>query len=96
MAQQRTVRKFSEDNHYCSALYNYSRELDIRYRNFTLFISTEDKNKIKCGESGCPILAVTRRKKVLVVKDQIVQTDHDFASIMLVPTVVIRDRLNGS
>ena len=55
MMQQRTVRKFSEDDHYCSALYIYARELAIKFRDFTSFISTDDKNKVKCGELGCPI-----------------------------------------
>ena len=72
MMQQRTVCKFSEDNHYCSALYRYARELTLQYRHFTTFISTDDKNKIKCGEPGCPISAVTNGKKVLVARDQVV------------------------
>ena len=49
MVQQRTLCKFFEDDHYCSALYKYARELAIRYTKFTSFISTDDKNKIKCG-----------------------------------------------
>ena len=49
MVQQRTLCKVFEDDHYCSALYKYARELAIRYTNFTSFISTDDKNKIKCG-----------------------------------------------
>ena len=90
MMQQRTVHKFSEDNHYCSTLYRCARELTLRYRDFTTFISTDNKNKIKCGEPGCPISAVTCGKKVLVAHDQTVQsTDHDFAAITLVPTVVM-------
>ena len=89
MMQQRTVRKFSEDDHYCSALYRYARELALRYSEFTNFITTDDKNKVKCGEPGCPISAVSRGKRVLVAKDQIIETaDHDFSSITLVATVV--------
>ena len=53
MMQQRTLHKFSEDDHYCSALYRYARELTLQYRDFTMFISTHNKNKIKCGEPGC-------------------------------------------
>ena len=96
--QQRTVRKFNEDDHYCSSLYRYARELALQFANFTSFISTEvDKNKIKCGEPGCPISAVTRGKKVLVANDQIVESaDHYFASITLVLTVVILHELTNS
>ena len=62
-----------------------------------MFISADNKNKIKCGEPGCPILAVTRGKKVLVAKDQIVQSaDHHFASITLVSTVVMIHDLPSS
>ena len=90
MMQQRTVHKFSEDDHYCSTLYRYARELALWFRDFTTFISTDDKNKIKCGEPGCPISAVTCGKKVLVAHDQVVQSaDHDCTAITLVPTVVM-------
>ena len=90
MMQQRTVCKFSEDDHYCSALYRYARELALRYRGFTTFISPDDKNEIKCREPCCPISGVTRGKKVLVASDQVLQSvDHDFAAITLVPTVVM-------
>ena len=79
MVQQRTVCKFPEDNHYCSDLYKYARELAIRCRKFTSFLCTDDKSKIKCGETGCLISAVTCREKVLVGKDQIIQSaGHDF------------------
>ena len=48
-------------------------------------------------EPGCPISAVTCRKKILVGKDQIVQRAyHDFASIMPVPTVVMVQDLPSS
>ena len=90
MTQQRTVHKFSDDDHNCSALYRYARERALRYRDFTTFITTDDKNKIKFGEPGCPISAVTRGKKVLVAHGQVVQSaDYDFAAITLVPTVVM-------
>lgn len=48
-------------------------------------------------EPGCPISALTCRKKILVGKDKIVQSAyHDFASIMLVPTVVMIQDLPSS
>ena len=79
ITQQRTVRKFSEDDHYCSALYKYALKLAIKFRDFTSFISTGDKNKVKCGEPGCWIPAVTRGKRVLVARGTTVETaDHNF------------------
>ena len=97
MVQQTTVCKFSKDDYYCLAFNKYTRELAIWYRNFTLIISTGNKSKIKCRELGCPILVVTCGKKLLVVKDQIIQSaDHDFTYIMLVPIVVIINDLPSS
>ena len=90
--QQRTVRNFSEDDHYYSALYRYAQELAIKFRDFTSFISTDDKNKVKCGETGCLISAVTRGKRVRVAKT-VETADHDFSSITLMPTVVIIHKL---
>ena len=60
-------------------MYIYTQELAIKFRDFTSFISTDDKNKVKCGEPGCPISAVTRGKRVLVARGTTVETaDHNF------------------
>ena len=54
------------------------------------FLSTDDKNKIKVGEPNCPLSAVTRGKRVLVAKGQVLKSsDHDFSTLSLTPTVVL-------
>ena len=80
--QQRSIRKYTPDDHYCSALYKYCRELAVQFAQHVAFLSTDDKNKIKVGEPNCPISAVTRGKKVMVSLGHVVKAaDHDFASI---------------
>ena len=37
MVQQRTAHKFSEDDHYCSALYKYARELSSIQKLYTVY-----------------------------------------------------------
>ena len=82
MVQQRAVRKKSDDDHYCATLYKYARELAVAFKDYTAFVSTDDKNKIKVGEPDCPVSAVTRGRQVLVARGQVVQTaDHDFSSL---------------
>ena len=88
MVQQRNIRKFSVDAHYCNALFKYSKELAIRFSNYCLFVSTNDKCKIKIGEPNFPVAAVARGKRVLVAKNQVFQVaDHDLSSVTLIPTV---------
>ena len=85
MVQQRNIRKYSEDDHYCNTLYKYASEMTIQFKEHTSFLSTDDKDKIKVGEPNCPIAGVTRRRKVLVAHGQVVQAaDHDFSSITVV------------
>ena len=84
------MRKHSDDDHYCAALYKYAREMAVRFGEHCVFISTDDKNKIKVGEPDCPISAITRGRQVLVGLNQVVKSaDHDFASITLIPTVIL-------
>ena len=88
MVQQRNIRKFSVDAHYCNALFKYSKELAIRFSNYCSFVSTDDKCKIKVGEPNFPVAAVARGKRVLVAKNQVFQVaDHDLSSVTLIPTV---------
>ena len=90
MIQQRNVRKHNKDVHYCNTLYLYTREMILAFKEFSTFISTNDKNKIKVGEPNCPIAAVTQGKKVLVAEGQVLQAaDHNFASITRTPTVTL-------
>ena len=60
----------------------------MSFKEQCVFISTDDKNKIKVGEPDCPISAVTRGSQVLAGYGQVVQSaNHDFSSLTL--TVVL-------
>ena len=62
----------------------------VRFGEHCVFISTDDKNKIKVGEPNCPISAVTSGRQALVGLNQVVKSaDHDFASMTLIPTVIL-------
>ena len=89
MVQQGNVRKYTPDDHYCAALYKYSRQLAVMFNEYTAFISTDDKCKIKIGEPNFPVAAVSRGEQVLVAQGTSLEAaDHDHASNTLIPTVL--------
>ncbi|PKY38623.1 hypothetical protein RhiirA4_451634 [Rhizophagus irregularis] len=49
--QRRLLRKSHPDAHYCAALFRYTSLFAIKSRNFTCFISADDKHKVPIGES---------------------------------------------
>jgi hypothetical protein len=63
-------------------------------------IFLNDKHRCKIGESGFPIAAVKKGKKVIVSKDIIFAvTDHDFTKMGIIPNVAmicnIPESING-
>ena len=62
MVQARQFRKTHVDSHYASALYRYQREFSVKYRDYTTFISQDDKHSVKVGEPEYPVAAVERGK----------------------------------
>ena len=81
MVQQPAIRKQSDADHYCAALYKYTREMVVTFKEQCVFISTDGKNNIKVEEADCPISAVTRGRQVLLEHGQVVPSaDHDFSS----------------
>ena len=90
MVQQCNMRKYTPDDHYCAALYKYTRQLAILFKECTAFTSTDDRCKIKIGEANFPVAAVTRGKQVFVAQGTFLQaTNHDHASSTLIPTVLL-------
>ena len=90
MVQQKNIRKSHDDDHYCAALYRYLHEFSLLFRDYCTMISNDDKNKIKVGEPGCPVAAVTRGNRVLVGQGQVVQVaDQDFSNATVIPTVFL-------
>ena len=66
------------------------REMAIRYREHTLFLSVDDKAKIPVGEPNFPLSAVARGKRVLVAPNQLCAVgDHDFSRMSFTPSAVL-------
>ena len=53
--QVRQLRKDHPDSHYVSALLKYVRAFAVRYRNYVLLVSVDDKCIIPVGEPACPV-----------------------------------------
>lgn len=88
MVQARQFRKTHVDCHYASALYRYEREFCVKFREYTTFVSQDDKHTIKVGEPEYPVAAVDRGKTVLVgLNEKMVVGDHDFTKFTLTPSV---------
>lgn len=55
-----------------AALYRHAWKHALICKDFTSFISTNDKNKVKCSEPGSPTSTVTWAERVLVAKNRTV------------------------
>lgn len=86
--QTRVLRKEHPDGHYCAAIFRYLREFAIKFRDYTVFISADDKHKISIGESVATSTGV-RNRQTLVPEDGILAAcDHDFTKLSLTPSVI--------
>ena len=71
-------------------LFNFSREIAIRFNEHSTFASTNNKSKIKVGEPGYPISTVRRAENILVAKAYAAQlADHNFSSMTITSTVAL-------
>ena len=53
-----------------------------------MFVSLDDKHRIKVGEPGFPVAAAERGRRVLVNRDTTFEvSDHDFTRMSIVPSV---------
>ena len=90
MVQKRQVRKFHEDAHCASALFRYEKEMAIKFRRFTTFVSLDDKHKVPVGDPGYPVASVEQGKKVLIfINKPFMVGDHDFTCSSLTPSVAL-------
>ena len=78
--QRRQLRAFHTDAHYCNALYRYMREMAIRYREESVFLSCDEKSKINYGEPGNIISSEVRGKINCTRKFCLDALDHDLQS----------------
>jgi len=64
MVQKRQFRHKHVDAHYCAAISRYMREYALLVRDLAIFVSLDDKHRIKVGEPGYPKIG---NKSVLFV-----------------------------
>ena len=64
------------------------REYALLFREESLFISIDDKHKIKVGEPNCPVASAERGRRVPTRSDEVFTVmDHDFTKFGLIPSV---------
>ena len=81
MVQQRQWRYDHPDAHYAAACSYFMKNL--------LFVSLDNKHKIKVGEPNNPVAAAERGQRVIVRSDEFFTVgDHDFTRFSLIPSVV--------
>ena len=67
----------------------YMREYALLFREYSSFISIDDKHRIKVGEPNNPVASAERGRRVPVCSDEFFSVmDHDFTKFGLVPLVI--------
>ena len=88
--QQRQWRKQHEDSHYAACIYRYEREYAVFMRDHAVFLSIDDKHRVKIGEPDFPVASAERGRQVIVpCGSQLLAGDHDFTKFSVVPSVVL-------
>jgi hypothetical protein len=83
--QSRLLRKNSDDEHYCAALFRYLREFCIKYHQWTCLISADDKHKIPIGKNVAVSTGVRNRHSMIIQDNVLAAADHDFTKLSLTP-----------
>ena len=86
--QTRLIRKPNEDEHYCQAIWKYEREFGIRYRDYTCFISADDKHKIPISKGIAVSTGIQNWKSLIHQEILLSVEDHDFTKLSLTPSVI--------
>ena len=85
MVQARLLRKNNPDTHYAKPVQKFLKQRAIKNRNNVAFFSANAKCKVSVGETGFPVAAVARGKKVVVdVNETFRVADHDFSKLSFI------------
>ena len=88
MIQRRQFRKDHCDSHYAAAVFKYMREYAVSIRDYCLFVSLDDKHRIKVGEPDYPVASAERGRRVIVRSGTTFEVgDHDFTKYSIIPSV---------
>ena len=88
--QQRLLRSQHMDSHYVAHQFKMMREMAVKYRDHSIFLSSDDKAIVPIGEPDQAISAVARRHHgalVPAVGPALKALDHDFHVCGAVPSV---------
>ena len=80
------------DTHYVNTLLQYVKTFTVKYKEFTLYASADDKAIFPIGEPDLPILTGVRghqRSLVPAGGSKVVALGHDFHVQGIVPSVVL-------
>ena len=76
------------DQHYYVALFIYTQEHAVKFREHSVFFCGDDQHHIKVEEPGSPLAAAEHWRQVVVSLKQSFQVgDHDFSRFSLIPSV---------
>ena len=90
MVQKQQFRASHPDSHFCAAVFRYMRDYAVKYRDYSIFLSIDDKHRVKVGEPNFPVAAVKLGKELIVsLQETFMVGDHDFCRFSLVPSVVL-------
>jgi hypothetical protein len=87
--QSRLLQKSSEDEHYCHAIFKYEREFNIQFRDYSCFISADDKHKVLIGEDTLVSTGVRNKRTLAPAEGEITAADHDFTKLSLTPSITL-------
>ncbi len=87
--QQRMVKARHEDANYAFIYAMYMKNLAVRFRDNSVFISVDDKAVVPVGEPNKPISTGVRahNRSMVPVGTQLAASDHDFHIAGVVPSV---------
>ena len=79
--QTRQLRVSHIDEHFCAAIFKYTREYAVQFREEVTFVCVDDKSKVDFGEPGLAVQTGVRGKKSIVpVGLTLSALDHDVQS----------------
>ena len=92
--QQRQWQKQHIDSHYAACIYGYERAYAVLMRQHAVFLSIDDKHRVKIGEPDLPVASAERGRQVVVpVGSQLLAADHDFTKFSIIPSVILQTEI---
>ena len=88
--QQRLLRVQHEDSRYCANQFGNLKTFAVHMKDFTVFLSDDDKAIIPVGNPGSPLSATQRHhnRSLSATSGAAPASDHDFHTCGMVPSVI--------